>query len=138
MTIYQFFKKLGTKVHPNRSNKKFPTSIVSADLRGLNVSKMTNMTGLFENCDKLDSLNVSNWDVSNVTNMYTMFRGCGTSNLTLDLNNWNVSNVLDIDYMFEYCNAKYIKVSKWNTKKVKSIEHMFNSCKNLVSLDIND
>jgi surface protein len=40
------------------------------------------MEKMFYNCDSLTSLNISNWNTSNVTNMASMFDGC--SSLTFD------------------------------------------------------
>ena len=39
-----------------------------------------------------------NWDVSNVTSMYRMFKGATSFNQPL---NWNVSKVTDMRWMFE-------------------------------------
>ena len=37
---------------------------------------VTNMMETFEVCDKLTSIDLSNWDTSNVTNMISMFNFC--------------------------------------------------------------
>ena len=42
---------------------------VNVDLRMVDVSKVTNISGVFCNCESLRSLNISNWDVSNVKYM---------------------------------------------------------------------
>ena len=42
---------------------------------------------------------ISNWDVSNVTNMSDMFRYATSFNQPL--NKWNVSNVIFMAFMFE-------------------------------------
>ena len=41
---------------------------------------------------------ISNWDTSNVTNMYRMFRNATAFNQPLS--DWNVSNVTDMSDMF--------------------------------------
>ena len=41
---------------------------------------------------------ISNWDVSRVTNMSSMFNGAG--NFNQPLNNWNVSKVTNMSSMF--------------------------------------
>jgi len=40
---------------------------------------------------------ITKWDISNVTNMCWMFRGC---EFNQDISNWNVSNVADMGGMF--------------------------------------
>ena len=44
-------------------------------LEDWDVSKVTNMKGMFYNCENFNS-DLSNWDVSSVRNMYGMFDGC--------------------------------------------------------------
>jgi surface protein len=43
---------------------------------------------------------ISNWDVSNVTNMRGMF---GLSKFNCDISSWDVSKVFAMDDMFEEC-----------------------------------
>ena len=61
------------------------------------------MYGMFCNCSSLNSLNLSNFNTNNVTNMYCMF--CDCSSLTsLNLSNFNTNNVTDISWMFSGMN----------------------------------
>ena len=66
------------------------------DLNFIDTSKITNMSNLFINCEY--DIDVSNWDVSNVTNMLAMFYCCYDFNC--DLSKWNVSNVTDMSNLF--------------------------------------
>ena len=49
------------------------TNIVSLDLSHFNVSNVTDMRNMFCWCRYLTSLNISNWNMSKVTNVYQMF-----------------------------------------------------------------
>ena len=60
------------------------------------------MAWTFYFCENLTSLDVSNFDTSNVTNMRMMFLNCNLN--TLDVRNWNTSNVTDMTKMFFNCN----------------------------------
>ena len=74
------------------------------DLNFLDVSRVTDMSGLFENvevfacwketyCCKI-KLDISQWDVSNVTKMAHMFDGCKNVDFG-DLSKWDRSKVTD-------------------------------------------
>lgn len=61
------------------------------------------MAGLFFNCRDFNQ-NLSNWDVSNVTDMRFMFYYC--ENFNNDISKWNVSKVTDMYFMFSDCPIK--------------------------------
>ena len=77
------------------------------DISYWNVSNVTNMRGMFFKCDELESTgDLSNWDVSNVTDMRGMFFTCEKFESIGDISKWDVSNVRNHDYMFEKCPIK--------------------------------
>lgn len=84
---------------------------------------------MFYGCSKLKSIDTSNWDVSNVTDMFGTFRMCQSIS-SLDLSNWATKNVTYTDYLFQYCKKlKTIYVSdKWDNSNVTSSEYMFQGC----------
>ena len=60
---------------------------------------LINMNYMFYECDKLLSIDLSNFNTNNVTNMIRMFSYC--SSLTcLNLSNFNTNNVNNMSYMF--------------------------------------
>ena len=88
---------------------------------------------MFFGCNNLTTLNISNFDTQNVTNMGWMFLGC--NNLTtLDLSNFDTKNVTDMTSMFYDCNsltAIYVG-DKFVTTACGASENMFSGCKKLV------
>ncbi|MBR6082298.1 MAG: BspA family leucine-rich repeat surface protein, partial [Salinivirgaceae bacterium] len=52
------------------------SSLVYADLRGLNTRYVTNMSRMFYGCTNLPSLDLSSFNTENVTDMSEMFRSC--------------------------------------------------------------
>ena len=60
---------------------------------------------MFYMCKEVKSVgNISGWDVSNVTDMSSMFYGCTYFNQ--DISNWDVSKVKYKIDMFDKCSIK--------------------------------
>ena len=115
-----------------------PSGLTSLNVSNWNVSNVTDMNGIFGGCSSLTSLDVSNWDVSNVTNMYSMFYHC-SSLTSLDVSNWNVSNVTTMYNMFTDCSSlTSLDVSNWDVSNVNDISNMFYDCISLTSLKLFD
>ena len=66
---------------------------------------------------------ISQWDVSSVTNMSSLF-GDATS-FNQPLNNWNVSNVTNMWRMFDDAHSFNQPLDNWNVSKVTNMEAMF-------------
>ena len=102
------------------------------------VSKVTNMRGVFYYCESLKKLNISNWDVSNVTDMSEMFRCC-KSLKKLNISTWNVSNVTNMFSMFHSCKSlTELNISNWDVSNVTDMSFMFDGCKSLTELNISN
>ena len=104
----------------------------NADLNDIDVSKITDMSsigwdriGLFENLDP-HNIDISLWNVSNVTDMKYMFDDC--QNFNSDLSKWDVSKVEDMFCMFRNCKRFNCDLNDWNTNKVKNYIWMFYNC----------
>ena len=102
--------------------------LTSLDLSNFDTSNVTNMTSMFNNCRALTSLDVSNFNTSKVTNMEDMFSGC-SSLTSLDVSNFNTSNVTNMTSMFNSCSSlTSLDVSNFNTSKVTRMGYMFSRC----------
>ena len=105
-------------------------------LTNLNTQNVTDMYGLFYNCQKLESLDLSNFNTENVTNMLQMFAGCSSVD-SLDLRSFDTRNVTDMRNMFYGCSCcTFIDVNNFDTRNVTAMSGMFYACQSLTSLDI--
>ena len=98
----------------------------------LNTSEVTNMAFMFQYCEKLTSIDVSNFNTSKVINMHGMFNNCRVLT-NLDLSSFNTSQVTSMSNMFNNSsNLRTIYVSDaWNTDAVTSSSNMFYNCTSL-------
>lgn len=96
------------------------------DVSNWDVSNVKNMHSMFYKWryDKVEG--IENWDVSNVENMSGMFSKSTMFNQ--DLNNWNVSNVKNMNAMFAGCINLNQNFDNWNTENVTGARYMFENC----------
>ena len=101
-------------------------------------SNVTTMYSMFRDCSSLTTLDVSNWDTSKVTNMQYMFVNC-SSLTTLNVSKWDTSSVIDMSSMFSGCSSlTELDVSKWDTNNVRNMWSMFQGCSSLTTLDVSN
>ena len=97
------------------------------DISDWDVSSVTNMLSMFYRCNTLKSVgDISYWNVSNVTNMAYMFTGC--VNFNQNISSWDVSKVKDMCAMFKFCKSFNQDLSKWNVSNVRYHEFTFYNC----------
>ena len=109
--------------------------LTSLDLSNFDTSKVTDISGMFNHCDSLTSITFGdNFNTSNVTNMGGMFNACN-SLTSLDFSNFDTSKFTDMQYMFYQCNGlTSLDLSNFNTSKVTNMSRMFYACNSLTSI----
>lgn len=107
------------------------------DLSGLDTSGITNMTCMFRGCKKLKQIDISGFDTHNVTSIAGMFSDCSLLK-TLDLSCFSdAENLQDISYLFRNCtNLVSIDLSMINTTNVYNMEELFNGCTSLQNVNL--
>lgn len=97
-----------------------------------NTENVTTMRYMFDSCESLKSLDLTNFNTENVTDMYYMFAYCKSLE-SLDLTNFNTAKVTNMAGMFQSCYAlKTIYASdKFVTDQVTESTCMFSDCLNL-------
>ncbi|WP_273567521.1 BspA family leucine-rich repeat surface protein [Maribacter halichondriae] len=97
--------------------------VVATDLP--DISELTILGHMFRGCSSLvynNSLN--DWDMSNITYMSSMFFGCSLFNQ--DIGNWDVSNVTNMGSMFNFSGFNQ-DIGNWNVSQVTSMNQMFST-----------
>ena len=98
---------------------------------------LTNTSYMFYGCDKLISLDFSNFKTEKVAAMICMFYGC-ISLKNLNVSKFNTTNVKDMDLMFSGCESLFeLDLSSFHTPNLtESILGMFYRCKSLKKLNL--
>ena len=115
---------------------EYCSGLTSLDLSHFNTQNVTGMNHMFFDCSGLTSLDLKNFNTQNVTNMQSMFFGC--SGLTsLDVKNFDTQKVTNMGSMFSGCSGlTSFDVSHFNTHNVTDMSAMFSGCSGLTSLDL--
>ena len=142
--VVKSFKEL-RKIIEQRYEEKGPgTEQDPVDLNDIDVSGIKtlgiytgspNAIGLFEKIE-FEYIDISDWNVSNVTDISGMFYGCKKLKSIGDLSKWDVSKVENMERTF-YCCYELESVgnlSKWDVSKVESMISMFANCKTITSV----
>ena len=129
------------KVYLNKDSSRMfsrMSNLTSLNISNLDTSQVTNMNSMFYGMSSLTSLNLSNFNTSNVTDMREMFFGT-RSLASLNLSNFDTSNVTDMSFMF-FSSSKLtsLNLSNFNTSKVIDMSYMFSVMSSLTSLNLSN
>ncbi len=103
-------------------------------IENLNVSNVTDMNSMFNGCSSLTSLDLSTFVTEKVSNMRNLFNGC-TSLTSLNVSNFNTSNVIATIQMFLGCSSlETLDLSSFNTNRVSNMSEMFRGCSGLKTI----
>ena len=103
-----------------------------ADLNDVDVGRITDMSDLFHRVNhlskyKIQFIDISKWDVSNVEDFESMFERC--SNFTSDLLKWDFSSAKNVKFMFLNCSKFNSEVGEWKfNPELTNMLRMFDGC----------
>ena len=86
------------------------------------VSNVTDMSNLFK-CRNEFNEDISRWNVSKVTNMANMFGGATSFNQPIG--EWDVSNVTTMECMFKDASSFNQSIGNWDVSNVTRMQYMF-------------
>lgn len=101
--------------------------------------KSDSMSYMFSGCNNLMSIDISNFDTSNVTSMRYMFSGCYKLE-TIELgDNFHMDKVTDAYGMFKNCySLKSFNLNNLKIGYLGDIQDLFSGCSSLESLDLSN
>ena len=93
---------------------------------------------MFETCDSLEEIDLSNLNFSLVTDMSYLFSGCNLLK-SIDLSTVQTNSLETAFGMFHHCKSlESINLINFDISLVKDISSMFNGCESLTSLDLSN
>ena len=116
------------------TDKASTNAVTSKVCTYINNVPITSMSYMFSD-SKATTLDVSNFDTSNVTNMHSMFYKSQAT--TLDVSNFDTSNVTYMNNMFGNSQATTLDVSNFDTSNVTTMGQMFESSQ-ATTLDVSN
>ena len=86
------------------------------------LSNVTNMSSMFQNAGAFNQ-DIGDWDVRNVTNMLNMFSNAGAFNQ--DIGRWDVGSVTNMNSVFNGASAFNQDIGGWDVSNVTNMNSVF-------------
>ncbi len=103
-------------------------------IQNLDMSRVTDASGMFDSCTSLQSLDLSNWVISENFNAERLFCNCTSLTTIIGMENWNINNFINMNYMFQYCESlTSITMPNFNPTNNCEISGLFEGCQSLTS-----
>ncbi|HCV2828157.1 TPA: BspA family leucine-rich repeat surface protein [Listeria monocytogenes] len=118
----------------NCSGLFYNSVATSLDLSNFDTSNVSYMNEMFSR-SAVTSLDLSNFDTSNVVAMMNMFYGSAAT--SIDVSNFDTSNVTTMRNMFSGSAATSLDVSNFNTSNVRTMYGMFSGSA-VTSIDVSN
>ena len=98
------------------------------DIQYVNCTKISSIAYMFRGCTTLINLDVSGWNLSNITNCNTSFADCISLTSITGLDMMDVSESASFAYMFSACKMlQKLDISNFKFKSNANLERMFAS-----------
>ena len=105
------------------------------DLTDIDISELKYLSRIFKRLNKLEVVDISDWDTSNVIYMNDMFLECANIKKIIGIENLDVSKLEDATSMFSHCEKLVeLDLTNWNPILLKNAWNMFSSCSNLKNI----
>jgi len=138
------------KFHPNETYVQGNPYIIDEKNRIMNLTnnenyitmkwnyKLTDCMHMFNGLLNIIEIDLTNFDLSEVTAMNLMFKNCNNLEYIKFNNTKNELIVTDLSSMFEHCiSLKILDLSNFDSSKVSIMMNTFSNCWSLTSLNLN-
>ena len=125
-SVYYYSPESRTYLNPNSvAMFQWFTKMETIDLTGFDTSEVTSMNTMFYTMNSLKSIDVSGFNTSNVTDMYAMFDQTGVIE-QLNVSNFDTSKVTNMGYMFfSLAKVRELDLTNFDTRNVTNMFGMF-------------
>ena len=103
-------------------SQMFQGALLTADISDWDVSSVTNMSHAFAETSGFFNSNIGIWDVSNVTDMSGLFYF--SLEFNQDISSWDVSSVTNMQSMFEESRFRQ-DIGNWDVSSVTNMSRLF-------------
>ena len=130
-TVYYYAEPNTVFLNENsRGMFQWFTKIESLDFTNIDTSEVNKMHAMFYWMQNLKTINFGNFNTSKVTDMTAMF-GCTFNLAELNLSSFDTSNVAQMSYMFHGTYVQKLDLSSFNTSNVTNMYSMFEATSRL-------
>jgi surface protein len=99
--------------------------IFNIDISSWDISNVTNISSMFRGALAFNK-DISSWNTANVTDISAIFSY--TTNFNYDLTNWDMSNVNDMSYAFQFAESFDQDLGSWDITAVTDMTEMLSDC----------
>ena len=112
------------------------SNLKTIDISNLNIASTKSLNGIFNGCTKLSEIvGLEELCLDNINSLNYMLTG--TKLTELDLSDWNLSNISEMDGIFKDCTLlTRLNLSNWNLQSVNSYDEIFEGCSSLNHIDM--
>lgn len=113
------------------------SSLITADIRGLDFTGVVTLTYLFYNNPSLATVDASDIGIDSAKYIGLMFANCPILSY-IDARGWNTENVIQANSMFENSSnlVTVAGIEDWRFPELTNPSKMFNGCTRLMSMDL--
>ena len=113
------------------------TNLESVDLTNANTQNVTDMSDMFSGCSKLSSIDLSGLGSDNLNYISSIFKNCTMLN-NVNMSNFNFGTASLYSLFYNLSNLENVNLSGANTANVTNMSYMFYGCEHLYNLNLNN